>query len=39
MLKIAIVQFNATLGDLAGNAAKIADYAERARAAGADLLI
>ncbi|MDQ5882373.1 MAG: hypothetical protein QG616_2205 [Pseudomonadota bacterium] len=39
MLKIAIAQFNATLGDLAGNAAKIAEYAERARAAGADLLL
>ncbi|MCK6405147.1 MAG: NAD+ synthase [Rhodocyclaceae bacterium] len=39
MLKIAIAQFNATLGDLAGNAAKIADLAARARAAGADLLL
>ncbi|MDQ5947142.1 MAG: hypothetical protein QG619_2574, partial [Pseudomonadota bacterium] len=39
MLKIAIAQFNATLGDLAGNAAKILDYAERACAAGANLLL
>jgi NAD+ synthetase len=39
MLKIAIAQFNATLGDLAGNAAKLASYAERARATGADLLL
>jgi NAD+ synthetase len=39
MLKIAIAQFNATLGDLAGNAAKIASFAARARAAGADLLL
>ena len=31
MLKIAIAQFNATLGDLAGNAARIVEYAERAR--------
>ncbi|HEX5801853.1 MAG TPA: NAD+ synthase [Azospira sp.] len=38
-LKIAIAQINATLGDLAGNAAKIAEFAERARAAGADLLL
>ncbi|MBW7903895.1 MAG: NAD+ synthase [Rhodocyclaceae bacterium] len=39
MLKIAIAQFNAVVGDLAGNAAKIAALAERARAAGADLLL
>ncbi|MCP5268820.1 MAG: NAD+ synthase [Zoogloeaceae bacterium] len=39
MLKIAIAQFNPTVGDLAGNANRIADYAERARAEGADLLI
>ncbi|MFC5300776.1 NAD+ synthase [Azospira restricta] len=38
-LKIAIAQINATVGDLAGNAAKIAEFAERARAAGADLLL
>ena len=39
MLKIAIAQINATLGDLAGNAAKIVDCARRAEAAGADLLL
>ena len=39
MLKIAIAQINVTLGDLAGNAAKILDYAQRAHAAGADLLL
>ena len=39
MLKIAIAQFNATLGDLAGNAARIAEWATRAQAAGADLLL
>jgi len=39
MLKIAIAQFNAVLGDLAGNAARIAALAEEARTAGADLLL
>ncbi len=38
-LKIAIAQINATVGDLAGNAARIVDFAERARAQGADLLL
>lgn len=38
-LKIALAQINATVGDLAGNAARILDVAERARAAGADLLL
>jgi NAD+ synthase/NAD+ synthase (glutamine-hydrolysing) len=38
-LKIAIAQINATVGDLAGNAARILDFAERARAQGADLLL
>jgi NAD+ synthetase len=38
-LKIAIAQFNATLGDLAGNAARILGFAERAQAQGADLLL
>ena len=32
-MKIAIAQMNATVGDLAGNAARIADFAERARRA------
>ena len=38
-LKIAIAQINATVGDLAGNAARILDFAERAQQEGADLLL
>jgi NAD+ synthase/NAD+ synthase (glutamine-hydrolysing) len=38
-LKIAIAQFNATVGDVAGNAARIVDFAQRAKAQGADLLL
>ena len=38
-LRIAIAQLNATVGDLAGNAARILDFARRARAGGADLLL
>ena len=38
-MKIAIAQINCTLGDLAGNAAKILDYAERAKKQGATLLL
>ena len=38
-LKIAIAQINATVGDFAGNTARIVDFAERARAQGADLLL
>ncbi len=38
-LNIAIAQINATVGDLAGNAARILDFAQRARAQGADLLL
>ncbi len=38
-LKIAIAQINATVGDLSGNAARILDFAQRARAQGADLLL
>jgi NAD+ synthase (glutamine-hydrolysing) len=38
-MKIAIAQMNATVGDLSGNVAKIADFAQRARAAGADLMV
>src|SRR5690349_12175421 len=34
-----MAQINATVGDLAGNVARIAEFAERARAAGADLLV
>jgi predicted amidohydrolase len=38
-LKIAIAQINATVGDFAGNRARILDFAERARQQGADLLL
>jgi NAD+ synthetase len=38
-MKIAIAQLNATVGDLAGNVARIASFAERARGAGADLMV
>lgn len=38
-MKIAIAQINCIVGDLAGNAAKIADYAQRAKAQGAQLLL
>ena len=38
-MKIAIAQLNVTVGDLEGNAAKIADAAKRAKAAGASLLL
>jgi NAD+ synthase (glutamine-hydrolysing) len=38
-MKIAIAQINCTVGDLAGNAAKILDYAQRAKQQGAGLLL
>ena len=38
-LRIAIAQINATVGDLAGNAAKILEFSVRARNAGADVLL
>ena len=38
-MKIALAQFNATVGDLAGNAGRIREMAEAAAEAGADLLI
>ena len=38
-LKIAVAQLNCTVGDLAGNAARILDAAESARQQGADLLL
>jgi predicted amidohydrolase len=38
-LLIAVAQLNCTVGDLAGNAARILDYAGRAQAAGADLVL
>ena len=38
-LKIAIAQINCSVGDLAGNAARIAAAAREAKALGADLLL
>ena len=38
-MKIAIAQFNCTVGDLAGNVERILDFAARARAQGADLMV
>lgn len=38
-LKIAVAQLNCTVGDLAGNAARILAAADEARAQGADLLL
>ena len=38
-MKIAIAQINCTLGDLAGNAAKIADFAQQAKQQGAQILL
>ncbi len=37
-LRVALVQLNTTVGDLAGNSAKILEAAERAAEAGADLV-
>ena len=37
-LRLALAQMNATVGDLAGNAAKIRDLCARAREAGANLV-
>src|SRR5207237_973448 len=38
-MRIAMAQMNVTVGDLAGNVARIVDFAERARAGGADVMI
>ena len=38
-LKIAVVQFNATVGDLAGNAGRIAEAAREAHGLGARLVL
>ena len=38
-MRVALAQINATVGDIAGNAAKIADYTARARDAGAALVV
>lgn len=39
MLKIAIAQMNATVGDISGNAARILEFARRAQAQHADVLL
>ena len=38
-MKIAIAQINCVVGDLDGNAARILDYARRARELGAEILL
>ncbi|MES2579894.1 MAG: NAD+ synthase [Pseudomonadota bacterium] len=38
-MKIALAQINCIVGDIAGNAEKILDYANRAHAAGASLIV
>ena len=38
-MKIALGQINPTVGDFSGNAAKIIDYSQRAKAAGAGLIL
>ena len=38
-MKLALGQINTTVGDLAGNVQKMVDFARRARAAGAELII
>jgi NAD+ synthetase len=38
-MKIALGQINTTVGDIAGNVNKMVEYAGRARAAGADLIV
>ncbi len=38
-VNVAIAQINSTVGDLAGNSARIADAARRAAAAGADIVV
>ena len=38
-MRIALAQIDPTVGDIDGNAAKIAEWIERARAAGAELTI
>ena len=38
-MKIAIAQMNVTVGDMPGNVGRILEFAERARRAGADLMV
>src|SRR5215212_8178189 len=37
-MRLALAQINSTVGDIAGNTAKIIDYIRRARADGAELI-
>jgi NAD+ synthase (glutamine-hydrolysing) len=37
-LRVALAQINTTVGDFTGNAAKVVEYTERARAQGADIV-
>jgi len=39
ILRIALAQINATVGDIQGNAAKIIEYLQKARAAGANIVL
>ncbi|GAB4418732.1 MAG: NAD+ synthase [Anaerolineae bacterium] len=39
ILRIALAQINATVGDIQGNAAKIIEYLEKARVAGANIVL
>ncbi len=39
MVRIALAQVNATVGDISGNAARISDYIKRARKFGADIVV
>ena len=39
VVRIALGQINTTMADFAGNSAKIIDYAQRARSAGAELVM
>ncbi|HVL75691.1 MAG TPA: nitrilase-related carbon-nitrogen hydrolase, partial [Noviherbaspirillum sp.] len=38
-VKVAIAQINSTVGDFAGNHARIAEFARRAAAMGADIVV
>lgn len=39
MVRIALAQINTTVGDIAGNAARISDYVKRAGKAGAEMVV
>ena len=39
LVKVAIAQINSTVGDIAGNRSKIAEFARRAAAQGADIVL